>query len=272
MKIGFIGASKVGCSLGKYFTEYNSLCISGYYSNNQTSAKDASEFTKTTHFKTIAEVVLNSDIIFVTVSDSYIKKMWDEIKKVKFENKIFCHCSGALSSKIFDDVEKYKSQRCSIHPMLAINSKYESYHALKDAFFTIEGDSIEVFKEIFKNNNTGVIDDCQKSKYHASAVFASNHVLAVINIATKLIEQCGFSKEQAKNALNPIISNNINNYLEKGVEKALTGPVARNDVQTIKKHLDTLCGNQLEIYKLLTKELIEIPNHNFTQMKNELEG
>ncbi|MFI3201541.1 MAG: DUF2520 domain-containing protein [Eubacteriales bacterium] len=271
MKIGFIGASKVGCSLGKYFKEYNSLCVSGYFSRTANNAKDASEFTQTTYFDTISDVVLNSDMIFITVSDSYIKDVWDEMKQLEFNNKIFCHCSGVLSSEVFDNVEQYNSYGCSVHPMLAINSKYTSYHDLKNAFFTLEGDKTEVLEELFIENNTAVIRADQKSKYHASAVFASNLVLSVLTMSTDLIEQCGFTAEQATQALNPIIENNIHNYLREGIHKALTGPVARNDVQTVATHIAALSGDELEVYRILTKKLMLIPKHDFTNMKKELE-
>ena len=46
MKIGFVGAGKVGFSLGKYMTEHG-VSVSGYYSKNIDSAREASEFTDT---------------------------------------------------------------------------------------------------------------------------------------------------------------------------------------------------------------------------------
>ena len=44
MKIGFIGAGKVGFSLGKYFAE-NGAELSGYYSRTESSAHEAAAFT-----------------------------------------------------------------------------------------------------------------------------------------------------------------------------------------------------------------------------------
>ena len=45
MRIGFIGAGKVGCSLGKYLKE-NGYTVSGYLSRNYENSKFASEFTE----------------------------------------------------------------------------------------------------------------------------------------------------------------------------------------------------------------------------------
>ena len=44
IKIGFIGAGKVGFALGKYLSE-NNINLVGYYSKNINSAIEAAKFT-----------------------------------------------------------------------------------------------------------------------------------------------------------------------------------------------------------------------------------
>ena len=66
MKIGFIGAGKVGFSLGRYFMEHH-MDVSGYYSQNPESAKAAAVFTQTAFFETLEDVVRKSEVIFLTV-------------------------------------------------------------------------------------------------------------------------------------------------------------------------------------------------------------
>ena len=44
MRIGFIGAGKVGFTLGKYFREHG-IEVTGYYSRSIQSASEAAEFT-----------------------------------------------------------------------------------------------------------------------------------------------------------------------------------------------------------------------------------
>ena len=52
MKIGFIGAGKVGFSLGKYLS-INNLEITGYYSKNINSAKETAVFTNSNYFSNL---------------------------------------------------------------------------------------------------------------------------------------------------------------------------------------------------------------------------
>lgn len=67
MNISFIGAGKVGTSLGIYLKN-NNFNILGYYSHSLLSAKNASTFTTSKAFKTLRET-LAADIIFITVND-----------------------------------------------------------------------------------------------------------------------------------------------------------------------------------------------------------
>ena len=63
MKIGFIGAGKVGFSLGKYFAE-NGQNVCGYYSEFEHDAVEAAEFTNSKEYKEINDLIADSDVFF----------------------------------------------------------------------------------------------------------------------------------------------------------------------------------------------------------------
>ncbi|MGL5822300.1 MAG: Rossmann-like and DUF2520 domain-containing protein [Sarcina sp.] len=280
MKFGFIGASKLGVSLGKYFME-NNIKVSGYYNRNHEMAKEAAIFTDTMFFETIKEVVENSNVIFISTADSAIAEIWEMLKEYNIEGKIICHGSGSLSSEIFSNINKFGAYGYSIHPMLAISSKYNSYTLLKNAFITIEGDKkykyslYNLFKDL--GNEVAFISSRDKAKYHLSAVMASNLVIAQVNKSVQLLSECGFNKEQALKALMPLIENNIKNIFEKGIKQSLTGPIERGDLSTIQRHIDCLDNeNDLELYRLLSLNALEIAQEknefrNYDEIKNYLE-
>ena len=139
MNIGFIGAGKVGFSLGKYLTERN-VRVSGYYSRNPQSSREAADFTNTRQYLNLRHLVEDSDVLFVAIPDSAIAQMWEQLKMLPIQNKVISHFSGSLSSAVFSDIERYHAYGYSIHPLFAINDKYESYKVISQAFFTIEGD------------------------------------------------------------------------------------------------------------------------------------
>lgn len=261
MKIGFIGAGKAGFSLGKYFVS-GGLEVTGYYSRNLESARAAGVFTNTICFETLETIILANDILFLTVPDEAIEEVWAQMKHYSLTSKVICHCSGAMSSAVFSEIGQKGAFGYSVHPLLAIRSKEESYQELSQAFFTIEG-STEYLDELLSmfrllGNSVQVIAAEQKAKYHAGAVVVSNQVAALFHIGSRLLFECGFDKEASEQVLLPLFLNNCRGIAQDGVIKSLTGPVERNDAATVKKHLACLEGEDKLLYRLLSKELVKI--------------
>ncbi|MGN0465634.1 MAG: Rossmann-like and DUF2520 domain-containing protein [Lachnospiraceae bacterium] len=262
MKIGFIGAGKVGFSLGKYFQIHGQL-MSGYYDKDMSAAREAALFTKTKAYEQLEDIVRESDALFLTVPDGVIKKTWEYITQYSIQNKVICHCSGALTSaEAFPGIGQYHSYGYSIHPLFAVSDKLTSYKELSNAYFTIEGDNeyLEQMKELFisMGNHIEEIAPEKKILYHTAAATCSNQVIALAQQASDLLSKCGLSKEFSSHALLPILLGNVEHIVEGGCVSSLTGPVERNDIGTVKKHLRVLEGEDKLLYSLLSKKLVEI--------------
>ncbi len=278
MNVGFIGAGKVGNTLGKYF-EQNDIALTGYFDIDKNAAMEAADFTLSTVYTSLSELVKCSDIIFITTTDNIIQYVWEEIKELPIEGKIICHCSGALSSAVFKEVDEKGAFGYSIHPLFSCSSKTSSYKKLYDALITIEG-SMEHLQEVealFKRlgNSTRIIDSTQKIKYHAAAVFASNQPIALAGQGADILEQCGFTRDEAIKAVLFLMSHAIENIEKQGLEEALTGPVERNDIITVKKHLQALSEEEKNIYISLSRKLIKIakiknPEKNYIELEELL--
>ncbi|RGD73248.1 Rossmann-like and DUF2520 domain-containing protein [Anaerofustis stercorihominis] len=266
MKIGFIGAGKVGVSLGKYFKLHEKNVL-GYYSKNPDSVREAAKFTNTDCFSTLYDILNSCDALFLTVPDKDIGEVWESLKDFDIQNKIFCHCSGALSSAVFQKGDR-EVFGYSIHPMYAFNDKYTSYKDISSAYFTIEGNEkyLDLFKCFFESmgNPVKIISKDNKSKYHASCVYVSNLVIALVDRGADLLTESGFNKKEAIDALMPLFMNNANNIYERGIVDSLTGPIERNDITTVMKHLDVLNNETKDIYKSLSLGLTDI-----AQIKNK---
>ena len=264
--IGFIGAGRVGFTLGRYFVE-NGLNVSGYYSRTYEHAVSASQFTDSKSYKTIDELLAASSIIFITVNDSQIQAVWELCKKSDLTNKILCHCSGAMTASVFSGIEQTKAYGYSVHLLFSFNDKYNSYKEISKAFFTVEGDEnhIDYVTDIIKKtgNEYVVIDGTNKDKYHGAAVFVSNLVIGLFHSGKKLLMDCGFCDEQAQKALIPLFINNAANLSCVGESSALTGPVDRNDLDTVKKNINCLDDDYKDIYVKLSRQLVEIAKNKY---------
>ena len=278
MKIGFIGAGKVGVSLGKYFSE-NGMEILGYFSRTERSAREAAEFTGSELFLSPEQLIIGSDAVFLTVTDGAIKDTYLSLPKELLKGKQLCHCSGAMSAEeAFPNISDFGAKGTSIHPLFPISSKTESYMELRNAFFCIEGGCAAEWSAILSDmgNPTRIITSDIKNRYHAACSVASNLVCGLMAESAELLEQCGFTEEEALSALEPLAMSNMKRIFTVGPTAALTGPVERNDVSTIKKHIACINGgNDSDIYRAVSKKLTEMakerhPQADYTEMEKLL--
>ncbi|MCR5690698.1 MAG: DUF2520 domain-containing protein [Eubacterium sp.] len=286
MQIGMIGAGKVGCSLGKYLAINRELrqaghLFTGFISKSKESADQAATFTKTRSFDKLEEFVKNNDIICVATPDGVIAEVWNEIRHAGFslEGKIFCHFSGSLSSDVFSNRRELGAVAASLHPMFAFSNKFTMYQQLNPVIFTMEGDpeARAILREVWGccGNTLREIPTEKKAKYHAAASTLSNLFIGLFREGLFLLEDCGFSQEEARELVRPLVTGNVEKMLEEEPVQALTGPVERGDIETLSKHLSVLEGRQRQVYENLSLDLVEIaqikhPERDYSQLEKML--
>lgn len=295
LNIGFIGAGKVGCSLGKYFKQDPETKIQGYYSRSTGSADEAARFTDSKSYRKLSELIDACDAIFLTVPDGSICDTWNEVKGYDIREKMICHCSGSMScDDAFTGIEETGAFGYSAHPLFAVSDKFNAYRELSGVFFTLEeasdnasrsfagakgnaaqSPSLAALQGIFERlgNPTKIIDGKDKTTYHCAAAMASNLVCGLIDQSLALMKRCGFGEEEAVKALASILMGNMSHIAEKGPTASLTGPVERNDIETIRKHIDCLAdSDEQNIYRLLSSRLIHMaetrhPDRDYEEMR-----
>lgn len=280
MRIGFIGAGKVGFTMGRHLKDAGQD-VTGYYNRNLEAADEAAFFTGTVRFDSLKEITDASDVLFLTVSDGAISTVWNSLKELDLRDKIICHTSGSLSSQVFEGIEEKGAFGYSIHPLFAVYSKTESYRDFSKCFITIEGHEkyIGMFQKMFQDagHRTEVIPAEHKMRYHAAAVFASNFVAGTLSAAQDMFETCGFSEDAAREALLPIFTNNCQNIAAAGPVQALTGPVERNDAGTVAQHLKVLTEDEKAIYVAMSRQLLKLaekknPQRDYEDTKKLLDS
>ena len=278
MRIGFIGAGRVGFTMGKYLTEHGCE-VSGYFSRTPEHAEEAAKFTDTVYFEDVRELIKNSDAVILTVSDNAIESVFESISQLpELAGKIVCHTSGATSSLVFN-CNTCQVYGYSIHPIYAVSDKHKSYKNFSNAFITIEGspkyldDVVGLFRGA--GLNVGVTDPSSKMKYHSASVVVSNLVCGLFGAGIELLKECGFDEESAVTALTPLFRDNAIGAAEKGPVNQLTGPLERNDTETVRGHLEVLDGNKKDLYITASKEVLKLakkknPDRDYTEMEGLL--
>ena len=86
------------------------------------------------------------------------------------------------------------------------------------------------------------IDPEHKTVYHAGTVFASNYLVALMEMALRCFEQAGIAREDATRLMAPIARGTLDNVMALGTTKALTGPIARGDHAVVSRQSVALSG------------------------------
>ena len=282
MNIGFVGAGKVGFTLGRYFAE-KGMTVKGYYSRRRESSEAAAQFTDSVVYDSCKELLIDCDVIFITVPDGSIAEVFKQLSDYPIKGKTICHCSGSMSAAdAFEGIAEAGAFGYSIHPLFAVSDKYNAYRELTGVFFTIEGDTksqegaarmdmLRMFIESL-GNPVSVVEAENKTAYHCAAAIASNLICGLVDQSIELLGRCGFEEKDAVRALAPILTGNMRHVASKGPEESLTGPVERNDIHTVKKHLECLADDsERELYSLLTARLVRMarrrhPDRDYTEM------
>ncbi|MFD2532169.1 Rossmann-like and DUF2520 domain-containing protein [Gracilimonas halophila] len=203
------------------------------------------------------------DFIILAVSDDAIKEVAEKLSEILTpnENLNVIHCSGTHSSQILKSLKRKGANIASFHPIKAITSNTVSF---KNIWFDIEGDEellgiLEKLAELLGASSFRVEPEA-KPFLHASAVVASNYLVVLADLVSRISSQGNIPEHTAIKALAPLMESTLSNITELGVTDSLTGPIARGDAQTVEKHLQSLESvPKLQVlYKTLGLEALQI--------------
>ena len=263
-RIAVVGAGRLGAALLKALTRLSQYKISAVIDININRAEKYARLLDASIYSSNVSDLEPVDLIFITVPDDTIQHIANDLavlaQQSKITNFVF-HASGALSSEIFDSLRKCKIETGSIHPVQAFSGLNDDDKKLSHIYFGIEGTegAIEKMIQIVTalNSKFLVIPGEQKKSYHLACTLASNYVVALIKPVVEILKKMGFSENEGKQIIFPLLINSIENIKEGSINEALTGPIVRGDIGTIEKHIQIL-KNSFPDYENVYKELGKI--------------
>jgi predicted short-subunit dehydrogenase-like oxidoreductase (DUF2520 family) len=110
------------------------------------------------------------------------------------------------------------------------------------------------------------IETKNKALYHASAVTACGHFVALFDMAIEMLVHCGLDDNEARHALLPLVRSTVDNLSISNPAQSLTGPFARADATTVKKHLEAfeqaMLFEAFQAYILLGQRSLKLGRQN----------
>lgn len=247
--IGFIGAGTVGTALAVRLSQ-KGYAVAAVFSRTRASAERLAELVDGCRVcRSGQEVAEAVDVVFVTTPDDAIAGVVAEL--YWREGQSVVHCSGADSVDILEEAREDGAWVGGFHPLQTFASVTHAITNIPGSTFAIEAE--EPLFSILKGMAVALEGDWVKLNpedkvlYHAAAVMACNYFVTLVKLATDLWDTFGAPPEQATKALMPLLRGTLNNIEKVGLPNCLTGPVARGDLGTIRKHLVALERKKPEV-------------------------
>ena len=139
-----------------------------------------------------------------------------------------------------------------LHPLVALPDPDRGSERLVGAWFGLAADGDDLAAEAVASLRGRVVHIAEGDwpRYHAAAVIASNHLVALLGQVERVASGVGAPVE----AFLDLARGSLADVAELGPAAALTGPVRRGDTATVERHLAALPDAERAAYETLARE------------------
>jgi len=279
LKISIIGAGRLGTAMGYAITVKKSKEIK-VISMAAPSKKDLNKAKKILGKN--AENILfttdnnaaaaDADVIFICTPDDNIREACRGLYKGDKRNgKTVIHFSGSKPLTVLNDAFKKRDHIASMHPLKSFATTPDAAGSLKGIEYGItytnrEGENaVKKIVSLLEGKSVFVKDE-EKPAYHAAACIASNYLVTLIEYAVSINEKIGIKTAASTAGLLELMEGTIGNIKKLGIKESLTGPIARGDTGTVRKHLEKLDGildeEDIKLYKIMGSKTSDLARQN----------
>lgn len=170
------------------------------------------------------------------------------------------HLAGALTTEVLAPLHAVGYAVGSLHPLQTVADPWSGGDRLIGSAFAIAGEpaALAAGRRLVAalRGKPLVVPPTLRPLYHAAAVFASNYLVALVAVAARLLGEAGVPESDALPAVLPLVRGTLDNLEQLGIAAALTGPIARGDVDTVRRHLARLSPEERTLYSALGLEAL----------------
>lgn len=211
------------------------------------------------------------DLVFLTVSDRAIREVAGRLAGLAddFSGRTFVHCSGNESAALLQPLKAKGAATAAFHPLQTFTPQ-SGPDSFSGIYFSLQGDkkAFPILGQLATQIGAHYfeVSEKQKSHLHAAAVMASNYLNTLLDAAVETGTLSGLPESQVQKALLPLVKTTLGNIGETSSAEALTGPIKRGDIQTVRKHLDMLKDHHdlLGLYRMMGLQTVELSQKSGT--------
>lgn len=189
----------------------------------------------------LADAADGVDLLVLATPDDAIATVAQKVKPVP--GTVVAHLAGSLGL----DVLEPHPRRAGLHPLVSLPNPELGAERLAGAWFGIAGDPLVDDVVASLDGRSFTVDDAVRPTYHAAACIAANHLVALMGQVERLAADVDVPFE----VYVELAARAFDNVAALGPAAALTGPAARGDDATIRRHLDALPPDERAAYEAL---------------------
>jgi predicted short-subunit dehydrogenase-like oxidoreductase (DUF2520 family) len=197
----------------------------------------------------IPEIVERAELVLLAVPDDALPELVDGLATagVWQPGQLVVHTSGRFGTGVLAPARAKGAIPLAIHPAMTFTGMSLDLARLTDCSFgvTAEATVLPIAQALVveMGGEPVVIAERDRTLYHAALAHASNHLVTIAAQSAQLLAEAGV--EQPDRVLSALMRASLENALASG-ESALTGPVARGDVGTVRSHHEALLRREVD--------------------------
>ena len=188
------------------------------------------------------------DLLVLATPDAVIGEVAARVRPLP--TTVVAHLSGATGLEVLDP----HVLRASLHPLVSLPDAEVGARRLVGAWFAVAAEpaAMGLVQRLVDDlgGRSFPVADVDRATYHAAAVVASNHLVALMGQVARLADAVGVPLE----AYLDLAAGSLDNVRGVGPSVALTGPAARGDEETVAAHLAALPADERDTYRALATE------------------
>uniref|UniRef100_A0A831X8D8 DUF2520 domain-containing protein n=1 Tax=Thermorudis peleae TaxID=1382356 RepID=A0A831X8D8_9BACT len=262
-RVGLIGTGRLGSALAVALARRGEPVLVVFDRESERAGALARRIPGCSVAASAQDVVDSCDLVFLTVPDDLIEATCSALRWRPGTAAV--HCSGAHGLDVLEPARRAGAWIGGFHPVQTFAGTEADAERLAGCVFGIEaGEPLRAYLEELAYRLGGyplAVEGSNRVLYHAAAVFASNAVVTLAAVAARIWQELRLPAEQATRGLAPLMRTTVENIERLGTAQALTGPVARGDVETVRRHVSALAGRfpeLLGLYREITRQTVAL--------------
>jgi predicted short-subunit dehydrogenase-like oxidoreductase (DUF2520 family) len=244
--LNVIGAGRVGRTLASLWEEKHTFVIQDVLDGTEAGARSAVAFIGDGRPVSGIDMLRHADVWMITTPDRQIAGTAERLADAGLLGPadIVFHCSGSLSSADLSAAAATGALTASVHPLKTFAEPRDAVRTFSGTYCAAEGaeGALLVLQPAFERvgGKVSLIDAQAKVIYHAASVIVCNYLTSLMETGLRCYEQSGIDRETATAMTEPIVRETLENVMQLGPARALTGPIARGDASVVARHLEAL--------------------------------